>query len=331
MLRLGGWGFGACLALGIVATIANTDRGSERIQQVLSGLVDAPPPTQQVLVKTFDAETETRRLAQQLQYLNADRDRLAARVGSLERSLDDVTGSVKAVQTSRITAPPKSSELKSLEPKLPELSAAPPVISAPATVAATANPPMPANDNKPGAPPQPPIRAAELPKMSDKISDRIDAGHADTPITGAITSANTSASNQPVATPIPTLLPRMAPAESQSGKQAAARPEIVPETAPAEPLGNKLEFGIDLGGASSVESLRVLWQSTKAAHAPLLDTLQPSAVLRPTGKNGAPQLRLMAGPFADAGAAAALCKSFSVARGSNCRPFAFDGQKLPLR
>jgi hypothetical protein len=164
LLRLGGWGFCAALALGVVVTVSQSDPGMERLQMAFSGAQPAKPAiTDQLVAQARQTEFETRRLTQQLQTLAADRDRLASRVATLERNFDDVTGSVKTVPTARIT---------------PSAVVPPPVLSAPATVAAAASPPMPANDNKPSAPPQPPIRAAELPKID---------GKADMVVTGAVT------------------------------------------------------------------------------------------------------------------------------------------------
>lgn len=365
LLRLAGWGFCAALALGVTVTLTQTDRGAERLQQAVANLytpekpetarVPAPPVT--VAQKTFDAEQETGRLASQLQSLTADRDRLAARLATLERSFDDITGSVKQITTSRITAPPPApaktetpkSEIAKPEAKvepaakaepgakaeLPRLepikdphepakvaaaatpsspastAAAPPppaisapTISAPAVVAA-APPPRPANDNqRPTMPPSPP-----------RIADSAPAP-------------------QPSLPPV-RLVPLTDKAKDTASRDAAdkdaplATGSVSTSSAATHALPAKPEYAIDLGGAPTVDALRALWVSTKAAHAPLLDKLEPAAVLRPTGRNGSPQLRLMAGPFNEASTAAALCRAFAQGRGS-CRPFAYDGQKLPL-
>jgi hypothetical protein len=129
-----------------------------------------------------------------------------------------------------------------------------------------------------------------------------------------------------------------APAVREPGGCLASRPASAASLAQHEPAAaaaqetrapSRLDYGIDLGGASTIDALRALWAATRTEQTPLLDRLEPAVVLRPTGKGGAPQLRLMAGPFADAAAAAALCKNFAAGR-SICRPFAFDGNKLPL-
>ncbi len=344
LLRLAAWGFSAALAIGIAVSVSQTDRGMERLQMAFGTAEPKPSPVDQLAEQTRVTEMETRRLYGQMQALAADRDRLAQRLATLERNFDDVTGSAKSVPTARITQPTKVAD-----PNLP------PIISAPTTIAAIPNPSMPANDNvKPGQPTPPPTRAAEAPKVETaktelktaevktdakadsklppKFADRIDTRNADATVTGAVRNvplpiARTTEAPQPAA-------PATAPAQAAEPKQQVASKgapaEPAKETTISEPFGKNTEFGIDLGGAKSVEGLKGIWLTTKAAHAPLLDNLTPSAVLRPTGKNGAPELRLMAGPFPNAGAAAAICQSFASSRG-NCRPFAFDGQKVPLR
>ncbi|MBN9049791.1 MAG: hypothetical protein J0H78_10020 [Rhizobiales bacterium] len=345
LLRLAGWGFCAALALGVTVTLTQTERGAERVQQAVASLYTpekaetarvpavVPAPAVTVAEKSFDAEQETTRLASQLRSLTADRDRLAARVAVLERNFDDITGSVKQITTSRITAPPAKTETPKPEAKaevkpdvrpeptakaeLPRLEpirdqhepakpAATPPSSHPASTAATppspsppavmaaAPSPRPANDNqRPATPPGPRV-------------------------------AETTPTPQP-APPVVRLVPVPDKSKEVASHNADTEPQLATGSIPAKP-----EFAIDLGGASTVDALRSLWDSTKAAHAPLLDKLQPAAVLRPTGRNGTPQLRLMAGPFTEASTAAAVCRAFAQGRGT-CRPFAFDGQKLPLR
>lgn len=371
LLRLAGWGFCAALALGVTATLTQTERGAERVQQAVAGLyaqekpetARVPVPAVTVAQKTFDAEQETVRLASELRALTSDRDRLAARVATLERNFDDITGSVKQIATSRITAPspaaakpeaakpeakaevkteakaePKSeskaetkadsktepapkAELPRLEPIKDQhepvktsapanspssagmaAAAPPPAISPPAVIAA-APPPRPANDNqRPSTPPAPRI-------------------------------AESTPATQPAPPPVVRLVPvpdrTRDTAPRDAGKLVASdasdkEAQLTTGSLPAKP-----EYAIDLGGAPTVDALRALWVSTKAAHAPLLDKLEPAAILRPTGRNGTPQLRLMAGPFNEASTAAAVCRAFAQGRGT-CRPFAYDGQKLPL-
>lgn len=334
LLRLAGWGFCAALALGVTVTLSQTDRGAERIQQAVASLYSPAggqtKPTAEAVAKMAepapDPQAENRRLARQMeleiQRLAADRDRLASRVAMLERNFDDITGSVKQIATARITpAPPSTEAAKSREPSKQDVKEA-------AAVAASS--PRPANDNaptRPSPPPPsvadaaapavaapPPVRLSALPQIKGTAKDVAAPQNRDDHKSERKNESKNESRNEP-----------------KSEHQAVVVREPLPKPAVTAPstLPAKLDFGIDLGGASTIEGLRALWASTRVAHAPLLDALQPAAILRPTGKNGAPQLRLMAGPFADAGAAAAVCRAFAPGRGM-CRPFAFDGQKLPL-
>jgi len=90
------------------------------------------------------------------------------------------------------------------------------------------------------------------------------------------------------------------------------------------------DFGVDLGGAASVNGLRTLWVSLKTKHAQLLDGLWPIISVHDRAKPGALELRLVAGPLNNAGQAARLCASFTGV-GVTCQPAVFDGQRLALR
>ena len=62
----------------------------------------------------------------------------------------------------------------------------------------------------------------------------------------------------------------------------------------------------------------------------VLDGLRPVMNIRDSGKPGAFELRLVAGPLGNAGAAARLCAMLSAA-GLTCQPAVFDGQRLALK
>jgi hypothetical protein len=58
--------------------------------------------------------------------------------------------------------------------------------------------------------------------------------------------------------------------------------------------------------------------------------LRPVVAVRESGRAGVPELRLIAGPLANAGAAARTCASLQ-AKGVTCQTTVFDGQRLALR
>ena len=126
---------------------------------------------------------------------------------------------------------------------------------------------------------------------------------------------------------------RPRPSADARRRKAASPPVTWRPAAPAaaESVATKTEFGIDLGANASIEGLRTLWTTLKAN--------QPGAVRRPApGHRGArrpeaggsPELRLVAGPLANASIAARLCAALAAA-GQACQPAVFDGQRLALQ
>ncbi len=97
------------------------------------------------------------------------------------------------------------------------------------------------------------------------------------------------------------------------------------ETASITPV-HKTEFGIDLGGANSVEGLRVLWRNLVKSHTSQLEVLRPLIVVK---EQKGLRLRLVAGPLNDAATAAKICASL-IENNRTCETSAFDGQHLAL-
>jgi hypothetical protein len=98
----------------------------------------------------------------------------------------------------------------------------------------------------------------------------------------------------------------------------------------AESTVTRTEFGVDVGGNHTLDGLRTLWSSIRGSHGALFDGLRPLVAVREGNKPGAVELRLVAGPLANAVAAARLCATLSAA-GMTCQPTVFDGQRLALR
>jgi hypothetical protein len=93
----------------------------------------------------------------------------------------------------------------------------------------------------------------------------------------------------------------------------------------------RTEFGVDLGSANSVNGLRALWLGLlkSRSNAPLA-ALRPIIVVK-EGTNGlGMQLRLVAGPLNDAGAAAKICAGMTENK-RFCETTIFDGQRLALK
>lgn len=144
--RFGLWGISAALALAAAAWSVHSEFGTQRLVSAFA-LPPAPEPrppvptAAQLLARSADTENETRRLAEAVRVLNADRDRLLARINTLERNLDEVTDSIAHVRAATLPPLPSNSTAASaavaaVSPALPAPPPAPPpppVASAPET------------------------------------------------------------------------------------------------------------------------------------------------------------------------------------------------------
>ena len=68
----------------------------------------------------------------------------------------------------------------------------------------------------------------------------------------------------------------------------------------------------------------------KTSQPSLFEGLRPVVAVREGQKPGTIELRLIAGPIANAGLAARMCAALS-AMNQTCQPAVFDGQKLALQ
>ena len=246
--RVGLWGVAAVAAVTMAVAAAASTQGKQRIvlaYMQIRGLADASPPQ---TARTADRD-ELRRLAETVRVLTGDRDRVLARISTLERNVDDMTGSITRQTDSAAR----------------QTDAVPPSAT-------------------PGTPPTP----AQPP------------------------SSATSTVNVPV--------PRPAPLPPQT------QPASTPSDAPAA----RTEFGIDLGGANSVDGLRRLWAAAQNRYGVALDGLRPIISLREAPRPGGVELRLVAGPFNNAASAARVCATIA-GSGALCQPALFEGQRLAPR
>jgi hypothetical protein len=199
--RLVVWGSTAATALLIAVLSSRGVVGSQRAAVAASTLggatvavVQPAPMPQQPAARPFDAQAETKKLADAVRDLTADNDELKSRLAVVEHSVDDVTGSI--AQQAKATAAP------------PWPDSGPPVPSTPAAIAAV--------------------------------------------------------------------------------------------IAPALPL--PMEYGVDIGSAVSIQALRARWAGIRSAHPQLFDGLAPTISLSETPQSNRPELRLVLGPLASAGA-----------------------------
>jgi len=94
LLRLAIWGGAAAAGLAVVVLAAYTNVGS---QWLMTAMAPAPgqPSAAQLAARSTETENETRRLLEAVQILDADREQMLTRITSLERTLEDITGSIQ--------------------------------------------------------------------------------------------------------------------------------------------------------------------------------------------------------------------------------------------
>ena len=109
------------------------------------------------------------------------------------------------------------------------------------------------------------------------------------------------------------------PPERASTAQASAEPET--------PAGTN-EFGLDLGGAPTLDGVRQRWTTVKASFGPLLSGMHPLAA--PERRQGKTSYRLVVGPLPNGPAAAGLCAHFNAAH-TACRAVKFEGEQIAQR
>jgi hypothetical protein len=104
LFRLAIWGVSAAMAVFIALYAATIETGRDRMFMAFAEIHEVLMPTGVKTIRPLDAR-EGRRLAETVRSLAADRDRLLARVATLEQSLDGVTGSIARVEKAARAAP----------------------------------------------------------------------------------------------------------------------------------------------------------------------------------------------------------------------------------
>jgi hypothetical protein len=320
--RLGSWGVGSVAAV-IVAVMASQSSIGARRDQIAAA--DLTRQSQQIQSVARDSQTEARRLASAIDTLNGDRDRLYSRVTVLEQGLDSVTGSI--ARQSSVAGSPQAglSQLSAAEPQSASL-VPPPVAAAPATtVAALTEKPR---DVAPRRPEQDP---AALAASSASADARAPAA---TPATPLMPPRSMMAPPDPAATKltVPEQPPEIIAATPVPEVVAAAPAASEPTSskAPSEIAVQRTEFGVDLGGANSIDGLRALWRGLLKSNATSVASLRPIIVVKERNNGLGMQLRLVAGPLSDAAAAAKICAALIESERS-CETAVFDGQRLAIK
>jgi hypothetical protein len=170
--RIGSWGVGAVAAV-VIAVMANQSSLGLKREQMAAA--DLARQAQQIQMAARENQNETRRLANAVDTLNGDRDRLYRRVTNLEQGLDSVTGSfIRQLPPNAAVSPPA---LATLEP--PAAQAPAPVIGPVATAAPTTEKPA----TKATAPEPNPATVSSVakdpPKTEPGKAEKIEAAKTD--------------------------------------------------------------------------------------------------------------------------------------------------------
>jgi hypothetical protein len=125
-------------------------------------------------------------------------------------------------------------------------------------------------------------------------------------------------------------LPPLPPPQTVVAASGMTEADAAETEAPAVAV-QRTEFGIDLGGANSIDGLRALWRGLlKYRSNKALADLRPIIVVKERSSGLGLQLRLVAGPISDAAAAAKICATLTESNRS-CETTVFDGQRLALK
>jgi hypothetical protein len=355
--RIGSWGAGATGAV-ILAVMANQSSLGWKREQVAAA--DLTRQAQQIQLVARENQSDARRLAAAIDTLNSDRDRLYARVTGLEQGLESVTGAIARQSAVAASPPVARAEPQAAQSPQP-LPAVAPVATAPAVA--------PAADKSTTAAAEPgPVYSAakdaaktdaaqtesaketakleaakaemakaELPKVEAAKADAVKPEPAKpSPATPLMAAQSMMAPPDPAASKL------IEPGKAPNSVFASPIPDVVAaapsatdteadDDAAPKVLLRRTEFGVDLGSANSVNGLRMLWRGLlKSRSNALLTALRPIIVIKESTNGLGMQLRLVAGPLNDAGAAARICAVLAENK-RPCDTAIFDGQQLSLK
>jgi hypothetical protein len=174
---------------------------------------------------------------------------------------------------------------------------------------------------------------------------------AGSPAPAALPAASSAAAERPgPATPLIAAKSIMAPPDPgapkllEPEKPVAAKadeppaPDVTASAASKEPDASdgaspnvavqRTEFAVDVGGANSIGGLRALWRGLTKSNSELA-ALRPIIMVKESATGLGMQLRLAAGPLADAAAAAKICAAL-IENQRTCEMTVFDGQRLAV-
>jgi hypothetical protein len=212
------------------------------------------------------------------------------------------------------TGPDKPATVAALQPDKSQAAAAP--NSSTVAPAASATPQEPTNKASAAA-----IIAPALPTTAPLM-----------PAKSIMAPPDPAASKLTEPEPAANTVPALPPPQTVANAPSMTEPPDAAAPAPALPTIalQRTEFGVDLGGANSVDGLRALWRGLLKYRAnKALSELRPIIVVKERSNGLGMQLRLVAGPLNDAAAAAKLCATLTE-NDRSCETTVFDGQRLAV-
>jgi hypothetical protein len=312
LLRLAAWGCTAATALMLAVLSAGV--GTNHQTFVSPTAAPQVPAATVQLTRQTEPDKATRQLSEAVSGLTADRERLVARIASLERNLEDVTGSIKQ----QAATPPASAAVPAqTSVHAPTAVAVPASVSSQASTSpqasAPARGPVPGSATLPASVPAPTATAASPTPPSPRTQpEKTTPPSSAVAPPGAIAASPSAPAAPPAAAP-----PATAP----------TRVANLPEAAEPEGKSRIVDFGLDVGGATTFDGLRALWNSVRNNTADLFDDLHPMVAVRENKSRGV-DLRLVVGPIASSEAATQMCATLLAAR-RFCQMTIFEGQPLP--
>jgi hypothetical protein len=325
--RLGSWSVAAVGAV-VVAVMSNQSSIGLRRDQVAG--TDLARQSQQIQSVAKESQNEARRLASAIETLNGDRDRLYSRVTVLEQGLESVTGAIARQSPAAALPQVAATASAGTEPQssTPQNPVAAPVVS-PVAAAAPATPAE-----------KPAVEAATARNSSPAAVPSVAQGTPNSPATPTATPLM-AASKSMLGPPDAAAGKLIKPETAANAVTASPMPEVVappasaddaerdpPWAASSKVAVQRTEFGVDVGGANSLGGLRALWRGLKSNTA--LAALRPIIVVKESTTGLGMQLRLVAGPLADAAAAAKICAALLESQ-RPCETTVFDGQRLAMK
>lgn len=292
-----------------IQATANAPAAKSAPAPATSPSASASQPQLPAIPTKSPTEIEITKLQDALRALAAERDRLVNRVDQLERNVGDITASITK-EKEKPAAPP---------PAPPQQNVRTDNAIQPAQGRSSPAMPLARPDNAPGQQ-QMAMRGQQRP--ADDEDDEPPSSRNSAPNNpGTFNRTTANARQQIHPQPVPQAPPG---ANRLQFPQQQAMPQSTDSTA------TRTEFAIDLGGEASIDGLRALWANVRGNHGAALEGLRPLVSVRDGVKAGTVELRLVAGPLANASAAARACALLQQ-KGVPCQTTIFDGQRLALR